>query len=158
MCRLLSEALQEDRCVSWDDMARKRPCELWCQPALPLNTQQLSERPRGIRVVIHMLKIVALPSLTPYIWINDSSILFYPKLLLTFATKTFNPIAAGQGYSLESSQQQSVCWCLCLCVLGDKVMARCCWFSHSSLMLHKPLLHSPFTVGLLHLCYASPSV
>lgn len=108
--------LLADRCVNRYHTARKTPCELWWQPALPLSTQQLSERPRGIRVVIYMLKIVTLPSLTPHVWINDSSILFSSKLLLTLVTTSLTATAAGQGYLRENSQQQSVCVCACICV------------------------------------------
>lgn len=114
-CQRLSPVLLADRCVNRYHTARKTPCELWWQPALPLSTQQLSERPRGIRVVIYMLKIVTLPSPTPHVWINDSSILFSSKLLLTLVTTSFTDAAAGQGY-VHGTASRKVCVCACLCI------------------------------------------
>lgn len=106
-CQLLSVALLEDRCVNRCNMARKAPGVLWCQPVLPLNTQQLSERSRGIRVVIYMLKIVTIPSLAPWVWITDSSICFSSKPSLTLDTIALNTLAAGPGFYLESGWRQT---------------------------------------------------
>lgn len=100
-CELLSLSLLADRCVNRYHTARKTPCELWWQPALPLSTPQLSERPRGIRVVIYTLKIVTLPSLMPHLWINDSSILFTSKTILTLVTSAFTPKAVGQDKDIH---------------------------------------------------------
>lgn len=61
-CQLLSGALGSDRFINRYNKARKASSERWCQLVLPLNTQQFSERSRGIRVAVYTLKIVTMPN------------------------------------------------------------------------------------------------
>lgn len=111
-CHLLSVALLSDRCVNRYNRTRKTPCELWWHPALPLSTQQLSERPRGIRVVIYNLKIVTLPSPTPLVCIKDSSIFFSSKPLFTLLTSDDTPIGVVQDKDIYKKEVGSnVCVC-----------------------------------------------